>query len=62
MFAHQHEEMKNLEDIVNKIRPSVLIGNKLYISSSKFALSFDIYDYVHTHTHTYVCILNMHTF
>ncbi|XP_039190392.1 NADP-dependent malic enzyme [Crotalus tigris] len=26
VFAHQHEEMKNLEDIVNKIRPSVLIG------------------------------------
>ncbi|XP_063168669.1 NADP-dependent malic enzyme [Candoia aspera] len=26
VFAHQHKEMKNLEDIVNKIRPSVLIG------------------------------------
>uniref|UniRef100_G1KCW3 Malic enzyme n=1 Tax=Anolis carolinensis TaxID=28377 RepID=G1KCW3_ANOCA len=25
-FAHQHEEMKNLEDIVNKIRPTALIG------------------------------------
>ncbi|KAG8124079.1 putative Malic enzyme protein, partial [Naja naja] len=26
VFAHQHEEMKNLEDVVNKIKPSVLIG------------------------------------
>ncbi|XP_042299243.1 NADP-dependent malic enzyme-like isoform X2 [Sceloporus undulatus] len=25
-FAHQHEEMKNLEDIVNKIKPTALIG------------------------------------
>ncbi|XP_061479224.1 NADP-dependent malic enzyme isoform X2 [Rhineura floridana] len=25
-FAHQHDEMKNLEDIVNSIRPTVLIG------------------------------------
>ncbi|XP_060092558.1 NADP-dependent malic enzyme [Heteronotia binoei] len=25
-FAHQHEEMKNLEDIVRKLKPTVLIG------------------------------------
>uniref|UniRef100_A0A8D0DVP3 Malic enzyme n=1 Tax=Salvator merianae TaxID=96440 RepID=A0A8D0DVP3_SALMN len=25
-FAHQHEEMKNLEDIVNNLKPTVLIG------------------------------------
>nr|XP_020650610.1 NADP-dependent malic enzyme [Pogona vitticeps] len=25
-FAHQHDEMKNLEEIVNKIRPTALIG------------------------------------
>lgn len=26
-FAHEHGEMKNLEDIVKDIKPSVLIGN-----------------------------------
>lgn len=26
-FAHEHREMKNLEDIVKDIKPTVLIGN-----------------------------------
>lgn len=26
-FAHEHGEMKNLEEIVRDIKPSVLIGN-----------------------------------
>lgn len=26
-FAHEHRELKNLEDIVKDIKPTVLIGN-----------------------------------
>jgi malate dehydrogenase (oxaloacetate-decarboxylating)(NADP+) len=26
VFAHEHEEMKNLEAIVQKIKPTALIG------------------------------------
>lgn len=32
-FAHEHCEMKNLEDIVKDIKPTVLIGNFLYFKA-----------------------------
>lgn len=32
-FAHEHAEMKNLEDIVKDIKPSVLIGNFFYFKA-----------------------------
>lgn len=32
-FAHEHGEMKNLEDIVKDIKPSVLIGNFFYFKA-----------------------------
>lgn len=32
-FAHEHGEMKNLEDIVREIKPTVLIGNFFYFKA-----------------------------
>lgn len=32
-FAHEHAEMRNLEDIVKDIKPSVLIGNFFYFKA-----------------------------
>lgn len=38
MFAHEHEEMKSLEAIVQKIKPTALIG-KCFFSNFSFNLA-----------------------